>query len=60
MKITEGQRVKLTGRAWGYSKQNREVYARVTFVDGGYAKIDEQEILVSGMFRNGYEVEISE
>lgn len=58
--VREGQRVRLTGRAWGYAFQNREVYARITFADGGYAKIDEQEVLTSGMFLDGYEFEVAD
>ena len=58
MRVDEGQRVRLTGRAWGYENRNREVYARITFADGAYAKIDEQEVLVSGSMVNGYEFEV--
>lgn len=57
MTLREGQRVRLTGRAWGYASQNREVYARVTFANGGFAKIDEQVVTSSGLFVEGYEVE---
>jgi hypothetical protein len=57
--VKEGQRVRLTGRAWGYEGRNREVYAVITFADHAYAKIDEQEVLVSGMFVNGYEFEVA-
>lgn len=60
MIVTKGTRVRLTGDAWGYSYQNREVYARVTFADGGWAKVDEQDILSSGMMVNGFEFEIAE
>lgn len=58
--VREGQRVRLTGRAWGYASQNREVYARITYADGGYAKIDEREVLSSGMFVDGYEFELAD
>lgn len=58
MTLREGQRVRLTGRAWGYASQNREVYAHLTFVDGGYVKIDEREVMVSGSMVNGYEFEV--
>ncbi|MEV5068916.1 hypothetical protein MRBLMI12_000472 [Microbacterium sp. LMI12-1-1.1] len=57
MRVEEGQRIRLTGRAWGVG--SREVYARVTFVDHAYAKLDDQEILVSGSMVNGYEFELA-
>lgn len=60
MIVAEGARVRLTGRAWGYASQNREVYARITFADHGHAKIDEQDVLISGSFVNGYEFEVVE
>lgn len=60
MKVTKGTRVQLTGDAWGYAYQNREVYALVTFADGAWAKVDEQDILVSGLMVNGFEFEIAE
>lgn len=60
MMIKEGTRVRLTGRAWGYKHTNREVYARITFADGAWAKIDTQDVLVSGMFVNGFEFEVAE
>jgi hypothetical protein len=56
--VEEGTRVRLTGRAWG--NRGREVYARVTFADHGYAKIDDQEVLASGGMVDGYEFEVAE
>lgn len=57
MIIKEGTRVRLTGRAWG--TRGREVYARITFADGGFAKVDDQVVLSSGIPVNGYEVEVA-
>ncbi|MDN3309312.1 hypothetical protein QWJ90_00015 [Microbacterium oryzae] len=53
----EGQRVRLTGRAWG--NRGREVYAQLTFVDGGFVKIDDQVVLSSGIPIDGYEFEVA-
>lgn len=60
MIVTKGTRIRLTGDAWEYSYQNREVYALVTFADGAWAKVDEQNILVSGGMVRGFEFEIAE
>lgn len=60
MIVKEGTRVKLTGRAWGYVSTNREVYARITFANHGWAKIDERDVLLSGGFVDGFEFEIAE
>lgn len=57
MSFVEGQRVRLTGKAWGYRGRNREVYARITFASGGWAKVDEQDVTLSGLPVNGWEVE---
>lgn len=59
MRLNEGDRVKLTGKAWGYRNRNREVYALITFVDGGWAKVDEQDVLLSGVYVNGFEFELA-
>lgn len=60
MTVKEGTRVRLTGRAWGYRHTNREVYARITFADHGWAKIDTQDVLISGGFVDGFEFEVAE
>lgn len=60
MIVKEGTRVKLTGRAWGYSGNNREVYARITFASHAWAKIDTQDVLISGGFVDGFEFEVSD
>ena len=57
MTFKEGQRVRLIGKAWGYTEQNREVYARITFADGGWAKVDEHDVTLYGAPVNGWEVE---
>lgn len=59
MIVKEGTRVRLTGRAWGYSSSNREVYARITFASHAWAKIDTQDVLVSGSFVDGFEFEVA-
>ena len=59
MSLTEGTRVRLTGKAWGYRGRNREVYARITFADGGWAKVDEQDVAISGGSVKGFEVEVA-
>lgn len=60
MIVKEGTRVKLTGRAWGYQGTNREVYARITFSDHAWARIDDRDVLISGMFVNGFEFEVAD
>lgn len=58
MSFKEGQRVRLTGRAWG--TRGREVYARITYADGGWAKVDDQDVCISGGLVDGFEVEDAE
>lgn len=59
MILNEGDRVKLVGKAWGHRNRNREVYALVTFTNGAWAKVDEQDVLLSGGFVKGFEVELA-